>query len=240
MIEKLDILAFGAHPDDVELSCAGTILKHVSKGYRVGVIDLTQGELGSRGNVTSRYEEATAAAKVMGIHHRSNLKMKDGWFEINEVNKRKVIEQIRRFKPEIVLANALSDRHPDHGRGGELVAEACYLAGLPKIETEFEGEKQEAWRPKSVYHYVQDYYVDPDFVIDVSPFVEGKITAIKAYKTQFYDPNSNEPKTPISGEDFFDFIKARMINYGRPAGFNFAEGYTVNRFIGVDSLFDIK
>ncbi len=240
MTEKVDILVFAAHPDDAELSCAGTIMKHIAKGKKVAIVDLTQGELGSRGTIETRYEEAKNASEIMGISFRENLKMRDGWFEKNEKNKRLIIEQIRRFRPEIVLANANSDRHPDHGRGGELVSEACFLAGLLKIETTWNGKQQSQHRPKAVYHYIQDYYVKPDFVIDVSDFVDRKMEAIKAYKTQFYNPNSSAPQTPISGEDYFDFLKGRMKEMGRPAGMKFAEGFTVERFIGVNDLFDLK
>ncbi len=236
MTDKVDILVFAAHPDDAELSCAGTIMKHIAQGKTVAIVDLTQGELGSRGTISSRYEEAKNASEIMGISFRENLKMNDGWFEINEENKRLIIEQIRHFQPEIVLANALMDRHPDHGRGGKLVSEACFLAGLRKIETSLNGESQKHHRPKAVYHYIQDYYIKPDFVVDVSSFVERKIDAIKAYKTQFFDADSSAPQTPISGEDFFDFIKGRMKEMGRPAGMKFAEGFTTERFIGVDDL----
>jgi len=240
MINSLDILAFAAHPDDVELSCAGTLMKHIDAGMSVGIVDLTQGELGSRGTIETRYAEAKTASEIMGISVRVNLKMQDGFFEINEKNKRLIVEQIRRFRPKIVLANAISDRHPDHGRASQLVSEACFLAGLRKVETTFEGEKQEAYRPEVVYHYIQDYHIKPDFVIDVSEFVERKIETIKAYKTQFYDPNSTEPQTPISGEDFFEFIKSRMKEFGRPAGAKYAEGFTIERYPKVDLLTDLK
>jgi bacillithiol biosynthesis deacetylase BshB1 len=240
MINSLDILAFAAHPDDVELSCAGTLMKHIDAGMSVGIVDLTQGELGSRGTIETRYTEAKFASEIMGISARVNLKMQDGIFEINEENKRLIIEQIRRFRPKIVLANAISDRHPDHGRASQLVSEACFLAGLHKVETTFEAEQQEAYRPDVVYHYIQDYHIKPDFVVDVSEFVERKIAAIKAYKTQFHDPNSTEPQTPISGEDFFEFIKSRMKEFGRPAGAKYAEGFTVERYPKVDLLNDLK
>lgn len=239
-MDKLDILAFGAHPDDVELSASGTIMKHIDDGKTVGIVDLTQGELGSRGTIETRYEEAADAGKLMGIHARVNLKMADGFFEITEANKRLIIEQIRRFKPQIVLANAVSDRHPDHGRAAKLVAEACFLAGLRMIETTWNGEKQEHHRPKAVYHYTQDYFIEPDFVVDVSRYHDRKIEVIKAYKTQFYDPNSREPSTPISGKEFFDFIDSRMRQYGRPIGVEFAEGFTTSRYLGVNNLFDLK
>lgn len=236
---KLDILAFAAHPDDIELSCSGTLMKHIADGKKVGIIDLTQGELGSRGTVETRYSEAQEASMIMGIDVRVNLKMADGFFEINEENKRLIIEQIRRFKPSIVLANAVEDRHPDHGRAAQLVSEACFLAGLRKIETTWEGQLQTIHRPKAVYHYIQDHYIKPDFVVDVSEYMIRKLQAIEAYKTQFYDPDSTEPHTPISGEDFYDFLKGRMLQYGRSIGVKYAEGFTVERVIGVKNLFDL-
>lgn len=237
---KLDILAYGVHPDDVELSCAGTLMRHIAQGKKVGIIDLTQGELGSRGTAQTRMEEANAASVVMGVSVRDNLKMADGFFEVNEKNKRAIIQQIRKYRPEIVLCNALSDRHPDHGRASKLVSEACFLSGLVKVETELDGQLQLAYRPKVVYHYIQDVYIKPDFVVDVTEFVDRKIEAIKAYKTQFYDPNSKEPLTPISGKEFFDFVKGRMMQFGRPIGVEFAEGFTVEREPGVNNLFDLR
>lgn len=236
MNDKLDILAFGAHPDDVELSAAGTVMKHVAAGRRVGIIDLTQGEFGSRGTVETRYQEAEDASQIMGIHARVNLKMADGLFEINEQNKRLIVEQIRHFRPEVVLANAIRDRHPDHGRGSQLVSEACFLAGLVKYETSFEGEIQTAYRPKAVYHYIQDRYIEPDFVVDVTKYFPRKMEAIKAYKTQFFDPDSKEPETPISGQHFFDFIEARMLEFGRAINVDYAEGFTVERTPGVEDI----
>lgn len=237
---NVDILAFGAHPDDVELSASGTILKSISQGKTVAIVDLTEGELGSRGTVESRYAEAAEASKILGISARHNLQMADGFFLHNEENLRKIITQIRRFRPQVVLANAVEDRHIDHGKGSKLVSDACFLAGLRRIETTWDGANQEPHRPQVVYHYIQDRFIKPDFVVDVSPFVSQKIESIKAYKTQFYDPNSTEPKTPISGEDFFDFILGRMKEMGRPIGAAYAEGFTVERFIGVDDLFDLK
>ncbi len=236
----MDILAFAAHPDDVELSCSGTIMKAISQGKKVGIIDLTQGELGSRGTIETRYTEAGNASRIMGLSIRENLKMADGFFEINEQNKRAIIQMIRKYRPQIVLANAVEDRHPDHGRAAKLVSEACFLAGLRKIETELDGQKQEAHRPKAVYHYIQDHYIKPDFVVDVTEFIDRKIEAIQAYKTQFYDPNSTEPETPISGAEFFDFIKGRMLQFGRPIGVRYAEGFTVEREPGVEDLFDLR
>lgn len=236
---KLDILAFAAHPDDIELSAAGTLMKHIADGKTVGIVDLTQGELGSRGTIETRYEEADAASKIMGISARVNLKMADGFFNDSEANKRLIIEQIRRFQPKVVLANAIEDRHPDHGRAAKLVSEACFLAGLRKIETVWEGEPQLAHRPKAVYHYIQDHYLKADFCVDITEFIDRKIEAIRAYKTQFYDPNSKEPITPISGEEFFDFIKGRMMQYGRPIGAKYAEGFTVERELGINSFDDL-
>ena len=240
MIDQLDILVFSVHPDDAELSCSGTIMKHIASGLKVGIIDLTQGELGSRGTIETRYLEAENSSRIMGIHHRSNLKMQDGWFTINEESKRLIIEQIRRFSPSIVLANAVSDRHPDHGRASQLVSDACFLSGLRKVETTWNGAVQKVHRPKSIFHYIQDHYIKPDFVVDITPFFNRKMDAIRAFQTQFFNPDSKEPSTPISGEDFFDVVKARMKEYGRPIGAEYAEGFTVERFIGIDNLFDIK
>lgn len=237
---KLDILAFAAHPDDVELSAAGTLMKHIEQGKKVGIVDLTQGELGSRGTVETRYAEAEKASEILGVHYRTNLKMRDGFFDINEENKRLIIQQIRLFRPEVVLMNAVTDRHPDHGRAAQLVSEACFYAGLRKIETQWEGHLQEHYRPKAMYHYIQDRFLKPDFVVDVTPYVERKIEAIKAFKTQFYDPDSAEPNTPISGKDFFEFIKGRMREMGRPIGAEFAEGFTVERFIGVEDVLTLR
>jgi bacillithiol biosynthesis deacetylase BshB1 len=236
---KVDILAFAAHPDDIELSASGTLMQQIALGKTVAIVDLTQGELGSRGTIVTRYSEAAEASTIMGISARNNLKLADGFFEQNEQSLRLIIEQIRYFQPEIVLANAVEDRHPDHAKAAKLVSEACFLAGLRKIETSYNGATQEAHRPKAVYHYIQDHFIKPDFVVDVSPFVERKIEAIKAFKTQFYDPNSSEPKTPISGEEFFDFIKGRMLQFGRSIGVKYAEGFTVERPIGVKNLVDL-
>lgn len=237
---KVDILAFGAHPDDVELSASGTILKSIQQGKKVAIVDLTQGELGSRGSIETRYAEAAEAATILGIEARVNLKMEDGFFQHSPENLRKIVEQIRYFKPRIVLANAIQDRHPDHPKGSKLVSEACFLAGLRKIETTFNGEPQEAYRPEVVYHYIQDRYNKPDFVVDVTEFIEQKFDSIRAYKTQFFDPNSTEPQTPISGKEFFEFLRGRMSEFGRQIGVQYAEGFTVERLIGVEDLFDLK
>jgi bacillithiol biosynthesis deacetylase BshB1 len=236
---KVDIVAFAAHPDDIELSAAGTLMKHISEGKTVAIVDLTQGELGSRGTIETRYREAEEASKIMGVSARVNLKMDDGFFNNTEESKRLIIEQIRRFQPSVVLANAIEDRHPDHARAAKLVSDACFLSGLRKIETVWDGEAQVAHRPKAVYHYIQDHYLKADFCVDITEFAERKIEAIKAFKTQFYDPNSKEPVTPISGEEFFDFIKGRMMQYGRPIGVKYAEGFTVERELGVKSFDDL-
>jgi len=233
---KIDILAFGAHPDDVELSAAGTLLKEASAGKKIGIIDLTQGELGTRGSAELRREEAAASAKILSLSCRENLEMKDGFFQNDETHIREIVRMIRKYQPEIVLANAPSDRHPDHGRAAKLVADACFYSGLRKIDTEEEGESQQAWRPKTLYHYIQDYYQKPDLVIDVSHFVEPKMKAIKAFSSQFYDPDSNEPDSPIAVKNFFDFIEGRMINMGRYIQADYGEGFLKSRPLGVDSL----
>jgi len=240
MENKVDILAFGAHPDDVELGASGTLLKHKAAGNSIAVVDLTQGELGSRGTIETRYTEAADAQEIMGLSARVNLKMADGFFTHSEENLRLVVEQIRRFRPKIVLANAFSDRHPDHGKGSKLVSDACFLAGLRKVETTWNGEVQDFYRPEAVYHYIQDRMISPDFVVDVTDFVPRKFEAIKAYKTQFWDPESSEPKTPISGEEFFQFLEGRMAEFGRAIGVKYAEGFCVERFPGVDLLTDLK
>lgn len=238
--EKVDILAIGAHPDDVELSASGTILKEVANGKKVAIVDLTQGELGSRGTIETRYAEADAASNILGLTSRHNIKLADGFFEVDEKSLKLLVEQIRRYQPEIVLANAPSDRHPDHGRGYQLISRACFLAGLLKIETSWNGKPQEKWRPKAVYSYIQDRYIEPDFAVDVTEFVDKKIASIQAYKTQFFNPeNPNGPKTPISGEEFFEFLKGRMSQYGRAIGVRYAEGFVKERTLGVDSLTDL-
>jgi bacillithiol biosynthesis deacetylase BshB1 len=235
-MNKLDILVFAAHPDDVELACSGTVLKHISLGYKVGIIDLTKGELGTRGSAAIRSEETKVASEVLGIHIRENLGFRDGFFEIDEVHLLRVIEVIRKYQPEIILANAASDRHPDHKRAGDLVSRANFLSGLLKVKT----DNQTHWRAKAVYRYIQDNYIEPDFVIDISGFETKKLEAIKAFKSQFYDPNSNEPSTPISREDFLEFVLARAKQFGRPINAEFGEGFTVERNIGIDNLFTLK
>lgn len=235
-MEKLDILVFAAHPDDVELACSGTVLKHISLGYKVGIVDLTRGELGTRGSAEIRAEETRVASSILGIHSRENLGFRDGFFEIDEAHLLKMVEVIRKYQPELILANAASDRHPDHKRAGDLVSRANFLSGLVKIET----ANQTAWRAKVVYRYIQDNYIEPDFVVDISGFEAKKLEAIKAFKSQFYNPNSTEPKTPISREDFLDFILARAKQLGRPINAEYGEGFTVERYVGVDDLFELK
>jgi bacillithiol biosynthesis deacetylase BshB1 len=236
---KIDILAIGVHPDDVELSCTGTILKHIALGKKVAILDLTLGELGTRGNAELRTKEAMASAKIQGVAFRKQLQLKDGFFENNEASQRAIIEVIRECQPEIVLCNAISDRHPDHGRSAQLTADACFYSGLSKIETTQNGIKQNCWRPKAVYHYIQDQYIKPDFVIDVTEFRDKKHEAIRAFASQFYDPNSKEPETPISGKEFLDYVDAKMMICGRAIGVKYAEGFTVSRYIGVKDLFDL-
>src|ERR1017187_2089130 len=235
---KLDILAIGAHPDDIELSCGGTILKHISLGKKCGILDLTQGELGTRGTAEIRIIEAANAAKILGVSVRDNLKMADGFFINDKQHQLEIIKKIRQYQPEIILCNAVHDRHPDHARAARLVSEACFYSGLIKVETEFNGNTQKAWRPKAVYHYIQDRQLKPDFAVDVTAFVDKKMEAIQAFKSQFYNPNSKEPESPISVKNFLDLQKAKMIVFGRDIGVDYAEGFTVERTIGVDNLFD--
>jgi len=236
---KLDILAIGVHPDDVELSCSGTLMRHIDAGKTVGILDLTLGELGTRGSAELRQVEAAAAAKIMGVHVREHLRFKDGFFQNDEIHQRALIQQIRRFQPEVVLANAISDRHPDHARAAKLIADSCFYSGLVKIETAFEGEKQKGWRPKAVYHYIQDQYIHPDFVIDITAYRERKHQSIMAYSSQFFNPNSKEPETPISSPEFLQTLDSKMSLWGRAMGVAYAEGFTVNRYPGVNSLFDL-
>lgn len=236
---KLDILAFGAHPDDVELGCAGTIAKEVSLFKKVGIIDLTRGELGTRGSVASRDAEAAAAAKILGVCVRENLNMRDGFFENNEENQLQVIKMIRKYRPEIVICNAVDDRHVDHSKGSKLVSDSCFLSGLIKVETHDNGNSQQVWRPKLVYHYIQWKDLKPDFVVDISGFSDVKIAAILAYKSQFFDPESSEPETLISSKNFMESLTYRDRNFGRLIGADFAEGFTVERYLAVNSLGDL-
>ena len=236
---KLDILAIGAHPDDVEMCCGATIAKEVSKGRKVGILDLTRGELGTRGSVAIRKEEATAAAKILGVSVRQNLGLADGFFENNKTSQMEIIKVLRKYRPEIVFCNAIDDRHIDHGKGSRLASDACFLSGLRRIETDWEGESQEAWRPKLVYHYIQWIEIKPDIVVDVTGFMEKKLESIYAYKSQFYDANSNEPETPISSKNTLQSLSYRNQNLGRLIGTEAGEGYTVERYAAVDSIFDL-
>lgn len=233
---KLDILFIVAHPDDVELCCAGTVFKHVALGYKVGIADMTAGELGTRGNATLRAEEAEEASKIMGLSIRENLGLRDGFFELSESNKLAIIKAVRTYQPGIVITNAVRDRHPDHGRAAQLVAESCFLSGLPKIEISDDGQTLSAWRPKHVYHMVQDYYISPDICVDITPYIDKKAEAVMAFRSQFYDPVSSEPSTPISGLDFQEFLKARAREMGRLIGVEYAEGYTKTGPVKKDDL----
>ncbi|TXF91648.1 bacillithiol biosynthesis deacetylase BshB1 [Neolewinella aurantiaca] len=242
---KVDILAIGVHPDDVELSSCGTLLRHADLGYTFGLLDLTRGELGSRGTGEIRTVEAYNAAKKMGAKFRENLDLPDGFMTYSEENLRKIITVLRRCQPKIVLANALGDRHPDHGRAAKLVADACFYSGLVKIETiGDDGQPQEKWRPDAVYHYIQDRNRKPDFVVDISAYISKKMECIRCYRSQFDDHESNEysaeVKTPISGKDFMAFIEAKGRSLGREAGYEFAEGFETARYPGVSDLFDLK
>lgn len=236
MFQKLDLLAFGVHPDDVELGCAGTLLASIAQGKSAGIVDLTQGELGTRGTAQTRKTEAENAAKVLGISVRENLRMADGFFLNDEAHQRKIIEVIRKYRPEIILCNAPEDRHPDHGRSAQLVSDAAFLSGLRKIETIVDREVQQEWRPKYVFHYLQDRFLQPHFVFDVSAFHEKKIEAILCYTTQFHNPELNEPQTYISSPVFLDSIKARAMMLGKRIGVKFAEGYISSKMIGVNSF----
>lgn len=236
---KLDVLAFAAHPDDVEISAGGTIAQLVQAGKRVGIIDLTRGELGTRGSAELRDSEAQEAAKILGLTVRRNLALRDGFFEHNEASINAIITCIRLYKPEILLANSIRDRHPDHARAGKLVADASFLSGLSKIVSLHQGKSLDPWRPKAVYHYIQDYFIEPDVVTDVTHQFSIKMEAIKAYGSQFFSLESEEPKTPISGPEFFDFLKARAMQFGRPIGALYGEGFNVTRYVGVRSLADL-
>lgn len=233
---KLDILAFGVHPDDVELGCAGTLLMAVAEGKKVGIVDLTRGELGTRGSADLRLEEASHAAEIMKVSVRENLEMADGFFEANETNLRKIIRAIRRYQPDIILANAPEDRHPDHGRSAKLVSDAAFLSGLRKIVTEDEGKEQTAWRASYVFHYIQDRFIQPGFVIDISPYMEQKMEAILAYRSQFYSNDSKEPTTYISTPQFLETVKARAMMLGKRIGVAYAEGYISEKIIGFKSF----
>jgi bacillithiol biosynthesis deacetylase BshB1 len=238
---KLDILAFGSHPDDVELGCGATLAKEVANGKKIGIIDLTRGELGTRGTAEIRDWEAADAAKVLGVVVRENMEFADGFFVNDKIHQLELIKMIRKYQPEIVLCNAIDDRHIDHAKGSKLVSDACFLSGLLKIDTKEDGgdEWQDPWRPKLVYHYIQWKNIKPDFVVDVTGFIDKKSEAIQAYASQFYDPNSDEPETPISSKNFIDSIHYRARDLGRLIGTEYAEGFTVERPVAVSSLEDL-
>jgi N-acetylglucosamine malate deacetylase 1 len=237
---KLDILAIGVHPDDVELGCSGTLINEISDGKKAGIVDLTQGELGTRGTIETRYSEAANAAMIMGVQVRENLKMRDGFFENNEESKLKLITAIRKYQPNIIIGNVLHDRHPDHGRAGKLIAECSFLAGLSKIETTDDaGNKQERWRPAYVLHYIQDWYHEPDLLIDISAVFEQRMKAVQAYSTQFHSAGGdtgNEPQTYISTPDFLDSVVARARMFGKRIGVKYAEGFITEKKIGIRDL----
>jgi bacillithiol biosynthesis deacetylase BshB1 len=236
---KLDILAFGAHPDDVELGCGGTIAKEIANGKKVGIVDLTRGELGTRGTPELRIKESENASKTIGIEIRENLGFKDGFFKNDEPHQLEIIKIIRKFKPNIVLCNAKDDRHIDHPKGADLVVDSCFLSGLKKVKTDLEGKKQDSWRPNNVYHYIQWKNTSPDFLVDISGFEDVKMNAVKCYSSQFYDPSSKEPETLISKKNFLDTIYNRSLDFGRLIGVDHAEGFTTNKAIGVDSINDL-
>ena len=236
MNNKYDVVVFGAHPDDVELSAGGTVAKMVSQGLKVVMVDLTQGELGTRGTPEIRQQEASAAADILGVEERINLKLRDGFFQCDEESLLEVVKVIRKYKPRIVIANAIEDRHPDHGKGAELVIQASFLSGLVKCVT---GETDEVHRPDAVYHYIQDYNRVPDLVVDISGFEDIKMRSILAYGSQFFDPNSTQPETPISSPEFIELINGSHLSMGRPCGFTSGEGFEVTRPVGVNSLTDL-
>ncbi|ARV13044.1 bacillithiol biosynthesis deacetylase BshB1 [Gilvibacter sp. SZ-19] len=237
---KLDILAIGAHPDDVELGCGATVAKEIAAGKKVGILDLTRGELGTRGTPEIREQEAKAAAAILGVEVRENLAIPDGFFTNSKENQLKIIEILRKYQPDIVLCNAVDDRHIDHGKGAKLASDACFLSGLRRIETTHNGQQQQAWRPKLVYHYIQWKNLEPDFVVNVGDFIKKKEEAVFAYTSQFYDPNSDDPSTPISSSNFKESISYRARDLGRLIGVDYAEGFTVERYVAVDSLYDLK
>jgi bacillithiol biosynthesis deacetylase BshB1 len=233
---KIDILAFGAHPDDVELGCGGTIAKLISEGKTCVIIDLTKGELGTRGSDEIRHEEATESAKILGVAARENLGLKDGFLVNSEEYQLSIVKMIRKYRPKIVLANAIDDRHPDHAKAAKLVSDACFLSGLRKIETNLDGENQDVWRPKQIFHYIQWKDIKPEFVIDISEHLEKKLEACMAFKTQFYDPKSKEPETPITSKDFYESLTYRAQDLGRLSGVTYAEGFTTEKLIAMKNF----
>jgi N-acetylglucosamine malate deacetylase 1 len=237
---KLDILVIASHPDDAELGCGGTIARHTSAGKKVGILDLTKGELGTRGTVQKREQEAAASREILGVATRENVGLADGYFQNDKESQLRLISFIRKYQPEIVLANAIFDRHTDHGKGAQLAYDSCFLSGLAKIETKDQkGNVQSAWRPNAVYHYIQSQLIEPDFIVDISDYWDIKLQAIQAFKTQFFDPESNEPETYISKPGFIKMIEARAVEFGHAIGVSHGEGFTVRRYPGVRNLFDL-
>jgi len=237
---KLDILAIGAHPDDVELGCAGTIAKEISKGKKVGIVDLTRGELGTRGDAKTRDTESNDAAKLLGVEFRENLNFSDCFFANDKEHQLKLVEVIRKYKPDLVICNAVQDRHIDHSKAAKLVTDACFLSGLKKIETTCDSVSQDPWRPVNVYHYIQWNNNEPDFVVDISDFIKNKLDAVMCYKSQFYDPNDNSEVTPISTKNFLDSIEYRARDLGRLTGVEYAEGFNALRTPIVNHISDLK
>lgn len=236
---KLDILVFAAHPDDAELSCSGTIISHVNQGKRVGMVDFTKGELGTRGTPEIRMKEAKQAADILGLVVRENLGFEDIYFENNKAHQLEVVKMIRKFQPEIVLANAVEDRHPDHPKASQLAIQACFMAGLKKIETKLDGISQPAWRPGGVYHYIQSNFIKPDIIVDVSDYWDQRMASVRAFKSQFFNPDSQEPETFISSSQFMQLLEARATEFGKSIDVKYGEGFTVDRNMGVKSLFDL-
>lgn len=237
---KLDLLVLAAHPDDAELGCGGTIARHVAMGKKVGIVDFTRGELGTRGTPETRQQEAEAATKILGLSARENLGLKDGYFQNDPESQLRVIGAIRKYRPDVVIANAIYDRHIDHGKGASLAYDACFLSGLAKILTADDaGYKQQAWRPTAFYHYIQSQFIEPDFVVDITEFWQTKLDSIKAFKSQFFNPQSIEPETYISKPGFLKLLEARATEYGHAIGVTYAEGFTIRRYLGVKNLFDL-
>ena len=237
---KLDVLVLAAHPDDAEIACGGTIAKHVAMGHSVGIVDFTRGELGTRGTPELRAQEAAEAARILKVSVRDNLELRDGFFQNDPEHQLTVVRAVRKYKPDVVLANAVYDRHIDHGKGASLGYDACFLSGLAKIETFDEsGKRQAPWRPSAVYHYIQSLFIEPDFIVDISSHFDVKMQAVRAFKSQFYDPNSQEPSTYISSPSFLRMLEARAIEFGHAIGTSHGEGYTVRRYPGVNSLLDL-